>query len=335
MTNHSSRPAARRHSPAAIVVVPLVVAIVLTLFAWPSARLEPRELPIGVAGAPAAASALEQGLAQREGAFDVERYRDEGAARAAIEEREVYGAFVATPAGPKVLIASAASPAVAQLLTHAAEQGPGAPAPVEDVVAASPRGAALASSVLPLVIAGILTGVAGSLLASGALGRVALVGAGSVLAGLVATAIVQGWLDVVEGSWWQNAAALSLTVAAIGAVVAGMKALVGHAGAALAALTMVLVGNPFSGVASAPELLPEPAGGIGRLLPPGAGGNLLRSTGFFDGAAAGGHVAVLACWTLAGLALLGVAALRERERGPRVSGRPAPGGSVLPGPARP
>jgi hypothetical protein len=49
-------------------------------------------------------------------------------------------------------------------------------------------------------------------------------------------------------------------------------------------------------------------------MPPGAGGNLLRSTGFFDGAAAGGHVAVLAAWLLAGLALLGLAALRDRGR---------------------
>ena len=333
MTDNSSRPAARRPSPAAILLVPLAVAIVLTLFAWPSARLEPRDLPVGVAGAPAAVSALEQRLAQRPGAFDVERYRDERAARAAIEARAVYGAFVATPAGPKVLIATAASPAVAQLLTHAAEQAPGAPAPVEDVVAAFPRGAALASAVLPLLIAGILTGVAGSTLASGALGRAGLVAVGSLLAGLVATAIVQGWLDIVEGSWWENAGGLGLTVAAIAAVVAGANALVGHAGAALTALTMVFVGNPFSGVASAPELLPEPVGGIGQLLPPGAGGNLLRSTGFFDGAAAGSHVAVLACWTLAGLALLAVAALRERGR--RFSGSPVPAGSVLPDPTRP
>jgi hypothetical protein len=179
-------------------------------------------------------------------------------------------------------------------------------------VAASPRGAALASSVLPLVIAGIVCGVAGSLLATGALGRAGLVAAGSILAGLVATAIVQGWLDVVEGDWWENAAALSLTVGAIAAIVAGCKALLGHAGAALAALTMILVGNPFSGVATAPELLPRPAGGLGQLLPPGAGGNLLRSTGFFDGSAAGGHVAVLAAWLLAGLALL-LAAARARR----------------------
>jgi hypothetical protein len=280
-----------RPHPAAILIVPLVVAVVLTLFAWPNARLEPRDVPVGVAGVPAP---------HGEG-FDVHRYAGEAEARAAIEDREVYGAFVATPDGPKALVASAASPAVAQLLTHAATEGG---AEVEDVVAASPRGAALASSVLPLVIAGILTGVAGFGLTRSGFGRAGLVVAGSVLTGLAATAIVQGWLDVVEGDWVANAATLSLTVLAIGAAVAGLGALFGKRGAVAGALTMIFIGNPFSGVGAAPELLPEPVGGLGQLLPPGAGGNLLRSTGFFDGAGAGDHVVVLAIWALAGLAAL-------------------------------
>jgi hypothetical protein len=66
---------------------------------------------------------------------------------------------------------------------------------------------------------------------------------------------------------------------AVGGTVAGLAALFGRAGAALGALLVVLVGNPLSGVASAPELPPEPAGAIGQMLPPGAGGSLLgRST---------------------------------------------------------
>src|SRR4029453_16908032 len=97
---------------------------------------------------------------------------------------------------------------------------------------------------------------------------------------------------VVGGDWVANAAALSLTVAAIASVIAGLKALLGERGVALGALTMILVGNPFSGVGSAPELLPEPVGGLGQALPPGAGGNLLRTTGFFSRRRAGGHVAV-------------------------------------------
>ena len=294
-------------SPKLILVVPLVVGLILTLFAWPSARLEPRDLPIGVAGPAPAAQAVEQRLATQEGAFDVHRYADETAAREAIEDREVYGAWVVTPAGPKVLTSSAGSSIVAQLLTHAASE---AMAEVVDVAPANPHAAALPSSVLPLMIAGILIGVVASLAASGWLGRLGLIAVGSVLGGLVATAIVQSWLDVVGGSWIANAGALTLTIAAIASLIAGLWAVFGAGGVAAGALLMILIGNPFSGVASAPEMLPQPVGGIGQLMPPGAGGNLLRSTGFFDGAAAGGHVLVLAAWAVAGIALLVAGGLR-------------------------
>ena len=197
---------------------------------------------------------------------------------------------------------------MAQLLTHGA-----AGAQVEDVVPATKASGGLAASVLPLVLAGTLTGVLSSILAAGAWHRAGLVVAGAVLAGLTATLIVQSWLDVIGGDWWANGAALSLMVLAIASVVSGLEALLGKAGIALGALTMIFVGNPFSGVAASPEMLPEGAGTIGQLLPPGAGGNLVRSTGFFDGAAAGGHIAVLATWACAGFVLLGLAALRNRR----------------------
>ena len=100
---------------------------------------------------------------------------------------------------------------------------------------------------------------------------------------------------------------------AVAAAVAGLGALMGQAGLVLGAVATVLIGNPFSGAATAPELLPEPVGAFGQLLPLGAGANLLRSTSFFDGAAAGGHVAVLAAWALAGLAALAVAQLGARR----------------------
>ena len=298
----------RRPHAAAILLVPLLAALVLTLFAWPAARLEPRDLPVAVAGSGPPADALATQVAAQDGRFDVERVADEAGARAAIEDRDVYGAFVAGPDGPEVLVSSAASAMTAQLLSHAAAEQH---APVEDVVPASPRAAALGSSVLPLVLAGILTGIAASVLAAGALGRAALILTGSALVGLAGATIIDSWLDVVEGDWWANAGVLSLTVGAIAAAVAGAKACFGHAGAAATALTMVFVGNPFSGVASAPELLPQPVGGLGQLLPPGAGGNLLRSTGFFDGAGGGAPLAVLACWAVAGLGLLALSGLRR------------------------
>src|SRR4051812_48240229 len=95
-------------SPAAILLVPVIVALVLTLFAWPASRLEPRDLPIGVAGPAAAAGALEAQLAAKKDAFDVHRYADAATAREAIKDRDVYGALVPSRSGLEVLTASGA-----------------------------------------------------------------------------------------------------------------------------------------------------------------------------------------------------------------------------------
>jgi hypothetical protein len=305
------------HRPpaAAILMVPVIVAVVLTLFAWPSSRIEPRDLPVGVAGTPAAAETIERRLESQGGAFEVHRYTDAADAREAIGDREVYGAFVASPAGPTVLTSSAASPAVSQLLTHAAAEQD---AEVEDVVPATAAGTGLGSSVLPLVLAGILTGALAALAVTRGHERVGLTIAGSVLAGLVSALIADTWLGIVEGDWLLNAGAFTLTFLAIAGSVAGLYALFGRGGLAAGAALMIFVGNPFSAAATAPELLPEPVGGLGQLLPPGAGANLLRSTGFFDGAGATEHLAVLGVWALAGLAALALTELSSRSHRGRV-----------------
>jgi hypothetical protein len=67
---------------------------------------------------------------------------------------------------------------------------------------------------------------------------------------------------------------------------------------------MIFIGNPFSGVTSAPELLPAPVGTIGQWLPPGAGASLLRSTAYFGGHGAAGHLTVLLVWIVLGLAAI-------------------------------
>ena len=312
----------RRHLPA-VLLIPLVVALVLTLFAWPQTRLEPRDLPIGVAGPPQATGPIEAQLADAGDTLEIHRYPDEPAARAAVEDRDVYGAVVASPAGVTLLTASAGSSAVAGLLQERfaappAEGGSARPvaARVVDVVPApedDPRGAALSASVLPMLLAGIITGALISSLTAPGLAQVGALFAASVLAGLAAVAIAQGWLDVLEGSWVANAGVLSLTVLAVASVVAGLVALMGLPGIGVAAVLMVLIGNPWSGIGSAPELLPRPIGDIGQLLPPGAGGNALRSTAFFDGARSWDHLWVLIVWAVLGFAALGAGAYRRQQ----------------------
>ncbi|RLV65154.1 integral membrane protein [Streptomyces sp. CBMAI 2042] len=317
--------APNRRAVAVVLLIPLVVTLALWAFAWPAARIAPRDLPVGVAGAAPAADQLGRQFEQREGAFEVHRFDDEAAAREAIEDRVVYGAVVAGPEGPHVLTATAAGPVVAQLLREAvtAAAPEGARVQVTDVVAAppgDPRGSALGASVLPLALAGMGAGAAVTLLGLRGI-RAALTLAGSAaLVGLAATGVAHSWLGVITGDWWTEAGVLALTVLAIGAAVAGLSALLGPRGLGLGALLMILLGNSFSGVTSAPQLLPEPVGTLGQWLPPGAGGSLLRSVAFFDGSAAGGPVLALALWSALGLAAVLVAG-RRRTSG--TSGGPA------------
>ncbi|MFF5565244.1 ABC transporter permease [Streptomyces sp. NPDC012623] len=293
---------------AVMILTPLVAALALWAFAWPAARITPRDLPLGIAGPPTATDRVAAGLEQEHrGAFELHRYDDEAAARTAVEDRTVYGAVVVTPEGTRLLTASAASPVVAQLLTQAVSAGsPGdASVPVVDVVptpSADPRGGVLGASLLPLALAGMVTGAAVTVLGlRGTRAALALTGA-AVAGGIAVTVLAHNWLGVITGAWWAEAGAIGLTVLAIGATVAGLAALIGQAGLGVGGVLMVLLGNSFSGVTSAPELLPSPVGTLGQLLPPGAGGSLLRSVAYFDGGAAGAPALTLSLWAALGLA---------------------------------
>ncbi|MFE1927783.1 ABC transporter permease [Streptomyces asoensis] len=313
---------ASRRLVAVVLLVPLLAAVALWAFAWPAARTAPRDLPLGVAGPAAATAPLERQLAQQEGAFDLHHYTDGKAAREAVEDRTVYGAVVVTAEGPELLTASAASPVVAQLLREAVAErtaATGAGLRTVDVVAApatDSRGAALGASVLPLALAGIAAGAVVSLLGLRGIRAVgALVGA-AALVGLVAAALAHSWLGVLTGDWWAEAAVLGLSTLAVSAAVAGCAALVGTPGIGAVSFLVMFLGNPFSGAASAPRMLPEPVGTIGQWLPPGAGTTLLRSVSFFDGAAAVGPALTLLWWAALGLGAVVLGSLLKQPPTP-------------------
>jgi hypothetical protein len=306
-----------RRTIAVIVLVPLLAALALWAFAWPAARTAPRDLPLGVAGPAAATAQLENQLRQHEGAFELHHYTDEAAARTAIEDRTVYGAVVVSARGPELLTASAASPVVAQLLQQAVASGTEVrtvdvvPAPASD-----PRGAALSSSVLPLALAGIIAGAMVTLHGLRGFRAVTALVVSAALVGALGAALVHSWLGVLTGNWWAEAGTFALSSLAVSAAVGGIAALVGYAGIGAVALVVMFLGNPFSGAASAPQLLPDPVGRIGQWLPPGASATLLRSVSFFDGATATGPVLTLTWWAALGLGAVVLGnALKTRAKG--------------------
>ena len=292
------------------VLLPLMIVLAVLAFAWPAARIAPRDLPVGIVGTGRASEQVLTGLDRSDpGGFDVRRYADEASARAAIQHRDIYGAFAVSRGGITVLEASAASPSVAQLLSTVGQHlGSSRPA-VSDVVplsAGDPRGLVLPSALLPMTICGvIMASVIGLVLGFRPAWRqiMALIVV-SAAAGLGAYLIAQGFLGALPHEAVATWAALSLIVLAIGATTAGLIALIGAAGLGLGILLMIFIGNPFSGVTSAPELLPAPVGTIGQWLPPGAGASLLRSTAYFGGHGAAGHLTVLLVWIVLGLAAI-------------------------------
>jgi hypothetical protein len=313
------------------VIVVALQALMVALFAWPATRLEPRDLPVLVAGPAPAAQAFAGRLATvQPGAFDLTTVPDAATADQQLRDRDAYAAFVLGPDGLAGLhVASAASPTVAQALTQFAQTAAqGRPVAVTDVVPTDPgdpRGAGLASALLPLVLTSVAAGLALTIAVGSRGPRVLGLVTYAVLAGLAATAVVQYGLDALPGDYLANAAVVALLALAMAAAVAGLGATFGAGGVALAVLVVFLLGNPLSGLTSAPELLPQPWGALGQLLPPGAGGTLLRSVAFFDGA--GGAVAawVLGAWAAGGLLLAAVTG-RSRLRLPvhRRAGGPVP-----------
>lgn len=323
--------AAERRRPPLVAVITLLTALLTVLliaFAWPAARSEPRDVPLAVAGPGPAVAQVKAGLDQAmPGGFDVTAVPDRAAAVQLIQDRDAYGAIVLDSAQPEVLTASAGGPVVAQLLTQLSTRlSPQSPAKVTDIVPLpkdDPRGAGLAAGALPLVLGGIIAaGALTQLVRSGSRRMIGAV-AFAITGGLALAAVLQYWLGSFEGSYLGNAGVIAMSIAAISLTLLGLEWLLGTAGLALGGAVMMLLGNPLSGMTSAPEMLPSGWGALGQLLPPGAAGTALRSVSFFDGAGAARPLVVLTCWLVAGLALCALGAMRsQRAVHPRHEAKP-------------
>jgi hypothetical protein len=297
-----------------VTVLTAVLALLLIAFAMPLKHLSPHDLPIAVAGPTPAATAVEHRLeAAQPGAYRIESLPDAAAARARILDRHDYGAIVVTPAGPKMLTAGAASPAVAQLLTKVAA---GIKAPVTDVAplpAGDPTGAGITGGALPLVLGGWIAALAITMMLRTTAHRVVGTFVFSAVGALSFIALEKYWFGSVTGNYLLISSGVALGIGATAWLVLGLRSALGGRGMALAAALIMLIGYPECGLTNAPELLPAPFGALGQLLPPGAAGTLLRSTAFFHGHGAAKPVLVLALWLAGGLGLFALGERRARR----------------------
>ncbi|MCD9143884.1 ABC transporter permease [Streptomyces albireticuli] len=311
----SSRGAARK----ILVIVAIVQFVIGGWFSWTASRAAPRELPVVVAAdVRDVAGALR---AAAPGAYRVEEVPDAAAADAALRHRKAYGAFVpgTREGAPELRLASAASPAAADALARQARELPGVRlSGVVDVVPADaddPHGAGAAMGFLPLLITAVIAGLLLVLKVRDMGARLLGVVGFAVLSGLLSSLMLTRLSGVLPGGWAVTAGVVALLELAMVAVITGLGSLVGPPGVAVGAVLMFVVGNPLSGMGSAPEMLPGVLGSVGQYLPPGAGASLLRSVGAFGGAGASGPVLVLVGWVVVGLGALALAARRGAGRG--------------------
>ncbi|MEE1940454.1 hypothetical protein V1L54_13730 [Streptomyces sp. TRM 70361] len=292
-----------------------LITVMLCAFALPGVNGGPHDVPIGVTGPEQITRAVQQKLAAGD-AWDITVYDTPGALRAAVRDRAVVGGLAATDGGVDVYTATAGGPMAAGALTTmgdtlAAQQRVRAtvhdlaPFPEDD-----PRGAGLSSAALPMIFGGIFPAVVLGRLFPGRGGlRVRLLGVllFSLVAGAAVTALLQYGTGSLNGDYPLTALGLALGMAALSTTLVGLGALLGFAGIGLGAAVMMFLGNPLSGLATGPHWLPAGWAALGRLLPPGASGDLLCANAFFDGTGAGTPALVLTAWVVLGTLLVLVA----------------------------
>lgn len=309
----------------ALALVALVGVLVLA-FSWPTVTIDPKDVPVAITGPESAVAAASEAIDEKaDGAVALETVADRDAAVQAIEQRDVYGAVILGEK-PEVLVASGGGLAVAQLLTgvaaslqegvnaqaQAAAAAAGAPAPDTIVVAVTDvvplaetdaRGTGIATAMFPLVLGGMIGGIAVSIVVIGALRRVFAVVVYGAAGGLLLAWILGGWFGSLQGDYWADAAAIGLTLIAIAAPITGLVALIGRAGIAFGPVVMLLFANPLSAAAVPKEFLLAPWGEVGQWFPPGAAATLLRDLSYFPEADATFPWLVLGAWAVGGLLL--------------------------------
>jgi len=307
------------------LVLSVLVGVVVLAFSWPAITSEPKDIPIAVVGPAAQLEQIESALDENAPGLIVPQTADDrDAAVQLIDQRKVYGAIIVGQE-PEVLTASAASPVVAQLLNGLAQQlqaqanaaaaaqagAAGAPAPtivvtVTDVVpfaSGDPRGVGLSAAIFPLVLGGMIGGIAITIALVGAWRRLVALAIYVVIAGFGVAGIMQGWFGVLQGDYLVNALAFTLAFLSIGAPIVGFAALVGTPGVALGPVLFLLVANPIASAAAPMEFLPEPWGAVGQWFPPGAAATLIRELSYFPEADKLFPWLVLAGWAAVGILL--------------------------------
>jgi hypothetical protein len=335
MTSFVPHPALRRRLLAATSVGLVVGFAFVALFTSALHDPRPNALRVAVVGSASAVTQVQQRLAQAiPQGFDVRRYPDLAAARRAIREQDVDGAFIPDPAHPRLLLAGATGAAAVDVLHAAfgaAAAASGATLAVEDIApvpAHDARGISafflVAGTTLGSLVFGIVLFFAGGHAATTPLRlRLALIAGFAVAAGLVLAVATDLVTDGLSGAFWGVAGITALLAAVVALTTTALVRLLGTPGIALSALFLMLFSLPATGGAIGPEFVPDFYRGIAPALPSHAALSALRGTVYFGNGGTTGPILILLAWAGAALAVqLAAHVLRGDPPRPPVSGSP-------------
>lgn len=309
-----------RRYAVAIALAGAVIQLLLGVYYLAMAHSpQPHDLPVGLVATKQQAQAITAQL-ESDGQFAVDHYDDPRELTTAIDRREAYGGVTIVRGKPTLYVATAASPAVANLLKASYSQvyyeklgTKAGPPKVVDVVplpADDSAGSSLGFLIQALALGGSI--------ASLALGQLRKMTERSLLNGvrhaslLVGYAVLSAGVALVAMSFfgigagadkWSLFWGFALISLAITASIAAAVALVGPAGTSLGMLYFTL-GIIISGSSIAPEMLPTAGRVVGQLLPPGAGATVVRDALYFPDASTTEPFVVLGLFAAVGLGVV-------------------------------
>jgi hypothetical protein len=307
----------RMETYVAPVVAGLLALVTLIGLIGPAIKSPaPHDIPIGIVNAaPGVVTAL-----SGSGAFDVTSYDSEDAARAAIDSRDIDGALVIGPSGPKLIVAGAAGDGVTGVITgvftqmFAAQGQQLAVEVVHPFASGDPHGLILFFVILAILVSTLISqALVGMRKRIGLTTRLSIV----VLFAIVSAPVAMGLATWIAGDYgsgiWMAIAFLALGSAAIGAVVAGAVVLLGRPGIALSALIVVLLDLVCSGGPIGSQLLPDAYRWLAPGMPAGQLFSAVRGSLYFDNAGITVPFGVLSLWLLGGLILMVAGQLVSRR----------------------
>ncbi|MFZ3595901.1 ABC transporter permease [Streptomyces sp. BH104] len=319
--------------PATVLV--LILAAAAALFAgsytYSMANPTPHHIPTGVTGEHDAArrsafvGAMEKAL---DAQLDLKLYDSPRAAREALDAQKIYAVFDVRDNGARVRldVSGASGVTVAQVFTEAAppvSKATGIPVTVKDVnplQGGDPRGLTIFYITLAAVIIGFVGAIQLSVHARGLnpAERIAFTVAYALLGGFAVAAVADWGLGAVDLPFVESWLILALTMFTCGMVFTMFNTFF-HRWAMIPTWgLLVLLGNPASGGAVAPPLLPTFIGRLGQWLPPGASYNAQHTAVYFQGNQHAFPFLVLAGWSVVSCALFWF--WRHRHPGGRGTG---------------